>query len=280
MSASPTHDDRARGDSWTVIGAGSALPRAGFGPSGHALRLAALDGVTLFDCGPGTVRALDAAGIALVDVRRVVITHFHVDHCADLAALAFARRNPTVPSPPLEVLAPPAIDGVLDGLRAAFGKHATFADTTVRHLVHGVEHGVEHGDGRGDAGIALGPEDAGVRLRWTPNGHTKDAVSVAVDVAGAPLVAYTGDTGPDPRVARLAAGARLFVAECSFPDGAGSAAHLTPRTAGHLAREAGAARLLLTHFYPMLEPADARAAAAEVFDGPIETARDGSLHRP
>lgn len=261
---------------WTVIGAGSALPRAGFGPSGHALRLPQLDGVTLFDCGPGTVRALAAAGVALVDVRRVVVTHFHVDHCADLAALAFARRNPTIPSPPLEILAPPAIDGVLDGLRAAFGKHATFADTSVRHLVHGVDHG-----GRcGDAGLALGPEGAGVRLRWTPNGHTKDAVSVAVDVAGAPLVAYTGDTGPDPRVARLATGARLFVAECSFPDDAGSAAHLTPRTAGDLAREAGAARLLLTHFYPMLDPTDARAAAAKVFAGPIETARDGSVHRP
>ena len=43
--------------------------------------------------------------------------------------------------------------------------------------------------------------------------------------------------------------------------------------------EAAAKKLVLTHFYPGLEPEVARRGAARVYDGPIELARDGSVHR-
>ncbi|HEX6884963.1 MAG TPA: MBL fold metallo-hydrolase, partial [Planctomycetota bacterium] len=80
----------------TVLGAGSILPRAGYGCAGYALRPAPGAPVTLLDCGPGSIRALAAAGIGVGEVRRVVFSHYHLDHCLDLFALAFARHNPAL----------------------------------------------------------------------------------------------------------------------------------------------------------------------------------------
>jgi ribonuclease BN (tRNA processing enzyme) len=250
---------------WTVLGAGSALPKSGFGPSGHIFEHDAVEGVTLFDCGPGTIRALDDHGVSLAQLRRVVLTHFHVDHCLDLAALAFARRNPAAAAAALEIYAPAGIQRVLEGLEHAFGRGATFDSTTLTVLE----------PGRGNAGIDLG----GVGLKWAANGHTSDSISIALELPGAVRVGYTGDTGPHPDLEDLMRGAELLVCECSFHDAAAVTGHLTPESAGQLAERAGVRRLLLTHFYPMLDAREARALAALAFSGTLETARDGSRHR-
>lgn len=250
---------------WTVSGAGSALPKAGFGPSGHVLQHADVDGATLFDCGPGTIRSSAAHGLALADLKRVVITHFHVDHCLDLAALAFARRNPAARAGPLELFAPAGIRRVLDGLELAFGRGAVLDSCTLRVLEPEA----------GSSGLGLGS----ARLRWVANGHTEDSISIAVDLPNGSRVAYTGDTGPGAAVEELARGVDLLVCECSFPDESAVRGHLTPTGAAELATRCGARRLLLTHFYPMLDAREARLRAARTFAGPIETARDGSRHR-
>ena len=52
---------------------------------------------------------------------------------------------------------------------------------------------------------------------------------------------------------------------------------LTPSGAARLASAAGARRLLLTHFYPSMDPERARHGAAATFPGPVEVARDGLL---
>ena len=41
--------------------------------------------------------------------------------------------------------------------------------------------------------------------------HSPEALAWRVDLAGGGVLAYTGDTGPNPAVARLARGADLFV---------------------------------------------------------------------
>jgi ribonuclease BN (tRNA processing enzyme) len=41
-----------------------------------------------------------------------------------------------------------------------------------------------------------------------------------------------------------------------------------------VAHEAGAGRLVLSHFYPIAERCDVVAQAAELFDGPITKAKD------
>src|SRR5580765_5298352 len=108
---------------WTVLGAGTILPRAGYGSAGHALAPAPGARVTLFDCGPGTLRALARARIQLGEVERVVISHFHPDHWLDLLALAFARRNPALQPPAeLEIVGPRGLADLLARAAAIFGE--------------------------------------------------------------------------------------------------------------------------------------------------------------
>jgi ribonuclease Z len=94
-------------------------------------------------------------------------------------------------------------------------------------------------------------------------------------------VAVTGDTRPCPATAQAARGVDLLVHECTFGDGEAARAvettHSTAREAGQMARQAGVARLVLTHLSTRYdtEPAPLLAQAAEEFAGPIEVARDG-----
>lgn len=245
----------------TVLGAGSILPRKGYGCAGYALRSEAGGPVTLLDCGPGTVRALGAADIALADVVRVVLSHFHTDHCLDLFALAFARRNPDCgPVPALERAGPRGLARLLEGAPALLGGYVEDPRATTREVAPG------------EAFTAGG-------LRFTPvaTRHTADALAWRVDLPSGRSLLYTGDTGENPDVAELGRGVDLFVAECSFSDERAVPSHLSPSSAARLAAAAGAGALLLTHFYPDTEPAEAAAVAARTFKGPILLARDGAV---
>jgi glyoxylase-like metal-dependent hydrolase (beta-lactamase superfamily II) len=69
------------------------LPWAGV-PHCNAWALAAGDGIVLVDCGMDTrgsladlERALDQVGFALADVRLLVCTHAHLDHCGQAASV-------------------------------------------------------------------------------------------------------------------------------------------------------------------------------------------------
>ena len=251
----------------TVLGAGSILPRAGYGCAGYVLRPGPGEPVTLLDCGPGSIRALAAAGVALEEVRRVVFSHYHLDHCLDLFALFFARRNPRFdPAPTLELFGPAGLASIVARAPEALSRWASDPDARVHEV------GL---DARGRGGF----ERDGLAFACAENAHNPESVSWRVERAGDFALAYTGDTNEDPRVAELARGVELLVAECSFPDEEGVEGHLTPSSAARLARDAGAERLLLTHFYPSMDPDLAAEVARGIFRGPVETARDGSVHR-
>ena len=250
----------------TVLGAGSILPRAGYGCAGYALRPEARGPVTLLDCGPGTIRNLAAAGIALSEVRRVVLSHYHLDHCLDLFALAFARHNPAFRDvPELELVGPSGLQRLLAAAPAALGRWAEVPRSSASEVEL-------DGEGRGSL------EREGLAMTCVANGHTPEALSWRIEPAGgasAWSLVYSGDTPEEPRVAELARAAEVFLCECSFADEDAVPNHLTPSSAARLARSARVRRLVLTHFYPSLDPETARERARGLFDGPIELARDG-----
>jgi ribonuclease BN (tRNA processing enzyme) len=262
VSAAP--ERATSGPTWTVLGAGSILPRPGYGPASYALRPAAGAPVTLFDCGPGTLRQLPERGIALAEVERIVLSHYHLDHCLDLFAFAFARRNPSFSQArPLEVIGPTGLARLGDRAAASLGSWARDPAASFVEIdpAQGARQSLERG---------------ALRLTWVATGHTPEAVAWRADLAGGSSVAYSGDSPEEPAVSRLARDAGLFVCECSHDDGEEVAGHLTPSSAARLAAASGARRLLLTHFYPSVEPERARAVAARTFRGPIELARDGA----
>jgi ribonuclease BN (tRNA processing enzyme) len=246
----------------SVLGAGSILPRLGYGCAGYALRAEAGAPVTLLDCGPGSIRALASVGIAVEEVRRVVLSHYHLDHCLDLFALAFARHNPALGEVnAIELVGPRGLRARVEGAPGVLGHWAAMPGATLVEVEPGEE---------------LVREE--LRWRCAANGHTPEALSWRVEPAGrAPgwSLVYTGDTPEDERVAELARGAKVLLAECSFPEEQAVPNHLTPSAAARLARAARVRRLILTHFYPSMDPEEARARAGRVFDGSLELARDG-----
>lgn len=246
---------------WTVLGGGTILPQVGLGCAGYALRPRPGAPVTLFDCGPGTVRALAAAGIGLEEVERVVLSHFHVDHCLDVFALAFARRNPTVAAPPLELVGPVGLRAVLQGGHQAFGRGVEDAGRTL------VEVPVR------SAGFEL--DRPGLRLTCAATEHNADALCWRAELPDGTSVAYSGDATEVEALVTTAREVDLFTCECSHPEDAGTPNHLTPGAAGRIARRGGVRRLLLSHFYPEVDPEEARRVAAREYGGPIEIARDG-----
>jgi len=228
----------------TVLGGCGAWPTAVQACSGY---LVEHDGFRLLvDPGYATLpRLLLQHTVDAVDA--VLVSHGHPDHCADLNPLLRARGLSDDPPPPLPVYAP---HGALDAVLALDKPRMLASAYRLQEFAPGDRFVV----GPFTADTWLLPHfvpNAGIRLS-TPGG----------------VLAYTGDTGPSADILRLAEGAHLFLSEATYVHEvpAGDAPYLlTARLAGQYARQAGAARLLLTHLWPGTDPTAARQAAAEFF---------------
>ncbi|MBK7641792.1 MAG: MBL fold metallo-hydrolase [Planctomycetes bacterium] len=250
---------------WIVLGSGSILPRAGHGCAGYALRRDARK-LVLFDCGPGTMRQLGELGFGVADIGAVVLSHFHPDHCWDLFALAFARRNPEVEAPHLELVGPAGLEALLERGAAVYPSRGwtRFENVSIREV--------------DPAASGKTIELDGLKLGWCATLHAPEALAWRAELGGSISVTFSGDSGENPAVAALAQGSELFVCESSFPEERAMPHHLSPEGAGRMAQSAGVRRLLLTHFYPAMEPENARLRAALTFSGTIEVASDRSRH--
>ena len=238
----------------TVLGGCGAWPEAGQACSGF---LVEHDGFRLvLDLGYATVpRLLGRAAPGQVDA--VFISHGHPDHCADLNPLLRARvlRDDAAGALPVYAL-PGALDAVL-----ALDRPGMLAGALELTKLSPGER------------LEIGPFRAQTWL--LPHSVPNAGVRLA---AGEVVLAYTGDCGPSPLLAELAAQADLLLAEASYVDQVpqdlqrylSSAAQ-----AGRRAAQAEARRLLLTHLLPGTDPAAARGAATSNYAGHVGVAAPG-----
>jgi ribonuclease BN (tRNA processing enzyme) len=182
-------------------------------------------------------------GINWQRLTHVALTHFHNDHVGDLPYLLFALRWGMLPprAAPLHLAGPPGTRELLDRLGVAFGSHVQTPDFPLD--VH------EMADG--DA-LDLG---GGARLLACRTRHADASLAYRVE-SGDGTLAYTGDTGVDPDLARFAGGADVLIAECSLPDDEAMDPHMTPARLADLARAAQPGRLVVVHVYPQLAGVD------------------------
>jgi ribonuclease BN (tRNA processing enzyme) len=241
----------------SVLGGCGAWPAAGQACSGY---LVEHEGFRLvLDLGYATVPQL-LKHTAAEQVDAVLFSHGHPDHCADLNPLLRARAMGQDPPPALPVhTLPGAMDAVL-----ALDHPRTLAGAYVlREFAAGQRFDV--GPFQVDT-WALPHFVPNAGLRLTAAGH---------------VLAYTGDTGPDPGIAAMARDADLLLAEATFPEHvlpAQNAPYLsTARQAGENAAAAGAGRLVLTHLWPGTDPAAARAAAQRVYAADLDVATPGLI---
>jgi len=88
------------------------------------------------------------------------------------------------------------------------------------------------------------------RISTQPVKHTPHSLAYRVDTPQGRSFVYSGDTGFCDEVIHLARDTDLLILECSSPVGQELEGHLTPSLAGRIARQSGAKKLVLLHFYP------------------------------
>lgn len=217
----------------------------------------------LLDLGPGAMgRLLAHLDPAHLDL--IALSHLHADHMVDMIGMHVYRRwYPGGELPVVPVLAPA---GGVARLRGAGGDgdDENFDEFAFTDLADGFRH-----------------EVGCLTLDFFAVEHPVEAYAVRVtgpaeaDPGRRVSLAYTGDTDACDGVVEAARGVDLLLSEAAFQEGrdAVRGIHLTGLRAGEAARDAGAARLVLTHLQPWNDAAVTAAEAASAYAGPVELAR-------
>ncbi len=241
----------------TVLGCAGSFPSAHSPASSYLVEHGSAR--LVLDMGNGSIsrlqRHVDLGDPAGLD--GVVISHGHVDHCADLGSLYVIRAyHPRVRFPLLPVLGPVGFAQRMAGL---YGTSVSALSEVFAFIELGEES------------VRLGP----FAIRSCPARHPGPSRCIRVDCQAASL-AYSGDTGPNDDLVALAEGVDLAVFEASFVGKGGPVdLHLTAAEAGDHARRARARRLLATHLVAWNDDAQVLAEAEAAFDGPVQLARPG-----
>lgn len=236
----------------TVLGSCGAFPEPGRACSGFAVDW---DGYRLvLDLGYATLpRLLAHWPDGVVDA--VAITHEHPDHCIDLHGLFRMRFYGAAAEPRLPLHCPPGALDRLAGLEPDVDLTAVF-----------------------DLQPLPGAYRAGpFELTGVPLPHFVPNAGIRLQ-AGENVLAYSGDTAPDPMLAELGRDAGLFIIESTDRDGETQRPErnlMTSAEAGRFGRQAGARRLMLTHFWPGTDRAASVAAASAEFHGTVLEATEG-----
>ena len=282
-----------------VLGTASAVPTRHRNHNGYLLRW---DGQGyLFDPGEGTQRQMLHAGVSANDVHWICVTHFHGDHCLGVPGLVQRIARDRVRHP-VRAVYPASGETYWRRLRHA----AAFADTDVieEHPVTGALAAVgpltapppvpprrvvrlPHPGARRHA--ACSPRGSRPTASAAPRSASSSAPAPSA-ASRSPSAASPGPGRPPPFIMdtrlcdaafELASGVDLLIIESTFLSSEGPLAkeygHLTAFEAGLVAADAGARRLVLTHFSERYGFADEPAFLEEVrrtYDGDVTLARD------
>jgi ribonuclease BN (tRNA processing enzyme) len=244
----------------TILGSGTVVPDGARNSAGYFVESGEVR--LMMDCGAGTVHALPRYGCDWERLTHLYISHFHVDHCGELAALFFAfkygmRRERREP---LTVIGPHGLDRVMEGFRQAFGEKLFEPKFPVNLQL------LAPGDT-----VALSA-DCQLAVSKTP--HTDESLAVRV-TCGATSVCYTGDTDKSEAVASFFAKTDVMISECSFRERREGIAHVSIRDVARMAAMAEARRLVVTHFYFEVDEEEIRREIRRDYAGDIFIGRDG-----
>ncbi len=213
----------------TFLGSGAA-----FSPTAYNASIL-VDHTLLLDAGAPLCVHLPKVGVPLDQPVAVFITHFHADHCFNLALLIAARHELFPASPPLVVVGPP---GTEDWLRRlldlAWGEK--FRRAAWEHLALTVQE-LDEGPGA---------EVAGYRVRAFRMAHVAAfaCLGYLLDKDGVRL-GYTGDSAPCPGLDALIQASNHVIAEMTY-DQPGKI-HLSRQEVEGLMRRHPDVRFILTH---------------------------------
>ncbi|MEM1559880.1 MAG: ribonuclease Z [Candidatus Bathyarchaeia archaeon] len=216
-----------------------------------------IDEDTLIDCGPGSIRNLRFIDKDLLSIDRILVSHMHADHIADLIPILWAMQLDGR-SRSLTLIGPKGLKSIVDKLLELLGTPTSF----IEYPIHYIEL---------DGGEKLGD----VSTRRVE--HSIHTIAYRLDVGGK-SICYSGDTRPCKSLVDLAYRVDVLIHEASFPilyaDIAIKTGHSTGMEAGMIASKASVGKLILFHI-SVEEYEDTIVSEAEsVFNGDIIIAED------
>jgi len=244
----------------TILGSGTVVPDGTRNSAGYFIE--AGDVRLMMDCGAGTVHAMARYGCDWERLTQIYISHFHVDHVGELAALFFAFKYGMrgERDEPLMIIGPRGLDRVIDGLKQAFGEKLFSPKFPVS--LNMIDPGQQ---------IDLA-DDISLAVTKTP--HTDESLAVRV-TSGASSIGYTGDTGYSEAVGRFFAKTSVMISECSFRERRPEVAHVSINDVARMAALAEAERLIVTHFYFAVNEEEVTREIQREYSGEVIIGRDG-----
>jgi len=220
----------------TFLGTGAAMVTGHRYQSGIALTEG--DECLLVDCGSGVLHRLEQSDIGYERIDRVLLTHHHLDHVADLLPLMKARW--LAGETALEIVGPEGTSALVEGLLDVHDYMRDRIDLSLRDI------------GPGDH--VVGPWS----IEAVETIHSVTCLGYRFD----DRLAISGDTEPSEAVIDLAEGVGIFVHECAFPDDVEVSNHTRPSELGAILAERTFGRVYLTHLYPHCEGREGEMTAA------------------
>lgn len=245
----------------TILGSGTCVPR--LERSACSVLVETGNVKILLDIGPGTTRRLLEYGTTIFDLTHIFLSHFHLDHTAELAPLIFSTKYPdsSQRQTQLTVLGGNGLNRFYKGLQSAYGEWIELPqeqfslcelEVTDRQTL----------------------QFDGFSITVQPVNHRPESLAIRIDGGDGISVVYSGDTDTCDTLADLAHQADLFICESALPDELKAPGHLTPGRAARIAEKAHAKRLVLTHLYPSCDEVDIVKQARKAYKGEIIVAED------
>jgi ribonuclease BN (tRNA processing enzyme) len=244
----------------TIIGSGTAQPDGERNSAGYFVETP--DARVMMDCGAGTVHALARFGLAWEEMTHLFISHFHVDHCGELASLMFAFKwgMRTTRSERLTIIGPAGLDLLIDGLKRAYGENLFSPKFPLEICLLAPNESLQLG------------KDTFLRVAKTP--HTEESLAARIESRGR-SICYTGDTDRSEELPAFFHRTDVLISECSFRERREGVRHLSIKDAARMAARAEVARLIVTHFYFDFDEGELKRELEQDYSGEVMIARDG-----
>lgn len=262
---------------------GGPTPKLNRNAASHALVLG--DHTSVVDCGSGVGGQLVRAGIALSSLRRIWITHHHIDHVADFGLLI--HQSWSLLTQPVELIGPPPLARMMELYLELFAQDIRYrvADEGRPHLRELVR--VRE---IAEAGEIVDDEQMRVRCVLVDHPPVEKVFAYRFDTPSGSVV-FSADTVPTRSLGALARGADILVHESLYLDDAEKylpaarvqpvvnrmlRVHSQPEGAARIAREAGVRMLILSPLgaFGPIDEKRLKARAAAHFEGRILIGRD------
>ena len=212
-----------------ILGTGTCVPSMQRLSSSYLL-MTELSNI-LVDVGPSVVRRLLEFGYTTRDIDAIILTHFHVDHTADLSTFLFASNYDVVPrTKELSIVGGEGLNVFYKNLLTVY---PWLSPKSYEISLHELQEGIL--------------KKSSLIITTSHMEHNNESIGVKIEEDKS--IVFSGDTDYTQNLIKLARGIDLLIVECSFPEKKANG-HLNLAMVQKVVDQAKPRRVILSHLYP------------------------------